>query len=273
MIELPEATVLAEQIKKTLTGQRIIHVIANASPHKFAWFTGDPIHYPSMLTGKVIQNTAAFGNYVEIHAEDKVLVISTPILYHAKGEKPPKKHQLWIEFEDCTALSCTVQMWGGMLCLSRGEEGSLIDYRIAKQKPSPFSAAFDPAYFVSLFAGSLDSISAKEFLATKQRIPGLGNGVLQDILWTARVHPRRKLSTLSPSDKANLYTATKDVLSAMTSQGGRDTERDFFGHPGGYQTILSKNTVDTPCPNCGTPIRKEAFMGGAVYTCATCQPL
>jgi formamidopyrimidine-DNA glycosylase len=97
--------------------------------------------------------------------------------------------------------------------------------------------------------------------------------VLQDILWTARVHPRRKLNTLSAFDKGNLYEAVKQVLSAMTVQGGRDTERDLFGRPGGYATILSKNTVDTPCPNCGMPIRKEAFMGGAVYTCATCQPL
>lgn len=273
MIEFPEAIVLAEQIKPTLTGKRIVHVLANASPHKFAWYTGDPASYPSLLIGKVIQNTAAFGNHVEIHAEDKLLVISTPILYHRKGEKPPQKHQLWVEFDDCTALSCTVQMWGGMLCLSQGETGSLVDYQIAKQKPSPLAAAFSPAYFENLFAETPDSSSAKEFLATKQRIPGLGNGVLQDILWTARIHPRRKLSTLSPTDKVNLYEAVKQVLSAMTVQGGRDTERDFFGRPGGYQTILSKNTVATPCPNCGTPIRKEAFMGGAVYICATCQPL
>jgi formamidopyrimidine-DNA glycosylase len=59
----------------------------------------------------------------------------------------------------------------------------------------------------------------------------------------------------------------------MTDLGGRDTEKDMFGHMGGYKTILSKNTLKNPCPNCGNEIVKEAYLGGAVYFCPTCQPL
>jgi formamidopyrimidine-DNA glycosylase len=59
----------------------------------------------------------------------------------------------------------------------------------------------------------------------------------------------------------------------MTDQGGRDTERDLFGCPGGYKTILSKFTVDTPCPACGTIIRKDPYLGGAIYCCPECQRL
>ena len=59
----------------------------------------------------------------------------------------------------------------------------------------------------------------------------------------------------------------------MAARGGRDTELDMFGRAGGYRTILSKNTVNTPCPVCGTIIGKEAYMGGAVYFCEKCQIL
>ena len=59
----------------------------------------------------------------------------------------------------------------------------------------------------------------------------------------------------------------------MTDLGGRDTEKDFFGNTGGYKTILSKNTVQNPCPDCGGAIFKEAYMGGAVYFCPVCQKL
>jgi len=45
MIELPEAVVIAQQITETLGGKRIAHAVANASPHKFAWYTGDPATY------------------------------------------------------------------------------------------------------------------------------------------------------------------------------------------------------------------------------------
>jgi formamidopyrimidine-DNA glycosylase len=146
-------------------------------------------------------------------------------------------------------------------------------YHIAKQKPSPLSNAFDRAYFDSLFDENTGGLSAKAFLATRQRITGLGNGVLQDILWKACIHPRRKMAELPDKAIQDMYEAVKDVLSVMTAQGGRDTERDLFGRPGGYKTILSKNTVGTPCPACGTVIRKESYMGGSIYVCTGCQKL
>jgi len=273
MIELPEAVVIAQQITDTLKGKRIARAVANASPHKFAWYTGDPENYQYLLPGKGIWGASAFGNHIEILAGDKTLVISTPIKYHAAGETPPTKHQLYLEFEDGSAVSCTVQMWGGMLCLSEGEEAGLPDYPLAKQKPSPLTDAFNRAYFNLLFNEDTPKLSAKAFLATEQRIPGLGNGVLQDILWKAHIHPKRKMGELRGEELDAMYSAVKQVLAAMTMKGGRDTERDLFGHPGGYKTILSKNTVDTACPACGTIIRKEPYLGGAIYFCSSCQSL
>ena len=68
-----------------------------------------------------------------------------------------------------------------------------------------------------------------------------------------------------------VFDSVKRVLAEMTRHGGRDTERDLFGQPGGYQTVLSKKTVDKPCPACGTVICKEPYLGGAIYFCPGCQ--
>jgi len=65
--------------------------------------------------------------------------------------------------------------------------------------------------------------------------------------------------------------SVKDILKAMTSAGGRSTEKDLFGQPGGYQVRLSAETKGTPCPRCGTEIVKEAYLGGSIYTCPECQ--
>ncbi len=273
MIELPEAVVIAHQITDSLKGKRIARAVANASPHKFAWYSGDPGNYQFVLPGMGIQGASAFGNHIEILAGDKTLVISTPIKFHAAGETPPTKHQLYLEFEDGSAVSCTVQMWGAMLCLSEGEEAGLLDYPLAKQKSSPLTDAFNRAYFDTLLNEGTPKLSAKAFLATEQRIPGLGNGVMQDILWTAHIHPKRKMGDLHSKELDVVFEAVKQVLAVMTMKGGRDTERDLFGHPGGYKTILSKNTVDTACPACGTVIRKEPYLGGAIYYCSECQSL
>jgi formamidopyrimidine-DNA glycosylase len=87
------------------------------------------------------------------------------------------------------------------------------------------------------------------------------------------MHPRKKVSTLAGKGKEVLFASVKTTLSAMAAGGGRDTELDLFGRPGGYRTILCKLTVNKPCPVCGTAIRKEAYMGGSVYYCGSCQVL
>lgn len=273
MIELPEAVVIAQQITETLGGKRIAHATANASPHKFAWYTGDPATYNDRLAGKVIGTGQGVAGNIEFTAGDMILAISAPIYYHRQGEKRPKKHQLLLEFEDGTAISSCAQMWGGFFCFPAGEKGGYPDYEIAKTRPSPLTDAFDRAYFDTLFDVDTPKLSAKAFLATEQRIPGLGNGVLQDILWTAHIHPKRKMGELTGHEIDAMYDAVKRVLAAMTAQGGRDTERDLFSNFGGYKTVLSKNTVDTHCPVCDAFIVKEAYLGGSIYYCTGCQTL
>jgi formamidopyrimidine-DNA glycosylase len=271
MIELPEATVIARQITETIAGRRVAHAVANASPHKFAWYTGDPAEYNARLQGKVIGSGAGAGGSIEFGAGDMVLSISAPIRYHAAGEKRPQKHQLLIEFDDGSAISSCAQMWGGFFCFPQGGEPGISDYAIAKTKPSPLTDAFDRDYFDTLSDANTPKLSAKAFLATEQRIPGLGNGVLQDILWASHIHPKRKMGELAPGQLDAMYEAVKRLLAQMTAEGGRDTELDLFGRAGGYRTVLSKNTVDQPCPTCGAPICKEPYLGGAIYYCPGCQ--
>ena len=75
--------------------------------------------------------------------------------------------------------------------------------------------------------------------------------------------------TFDMSEQARI----RSILADMTAQGGRDTEKTIHGHPGGYKTLMSKNALPHGCPVCGSEIRKETYMGGAVYYCENCQPL
>lgn len=275
MLEIPEAIVIGRQAAETLKGKRIESVIANHSPHKFAWFYGDPDEYESRLKGHTIDSAAAFGCMVEIAAGPMRIVLAegTSPRYYRPGEKLPAKHQFLAMFDDGSSLVGSAQMYGAVWAFP-AEQFENPYYLGAKRKPSPLTDEFDYAHYESLLEGQkLGSLSVKAFLATEQRIPGLGNGVLQDILWTARIHPKRKVSTLSDGELHTLFDSMKSVLNKMVAQGGRDTERDLFGIPGGYKTILSRNTVDSPCPVCGTIIKKAAYLGGSIYYCEECQSL
>lgn len=189
--------------------------------------------------------------------------------FFSAGEKLPLKHQLFIGFEDGSALVGTISMYGCMLCDKAENLEENIYYLSAKEKISPLSDEFDYKYYESLLNEKALKLSAKGFIATEQRIPGLGNGTAQDILLNAKIHPKKKMNTLTEEQKKILFESIKNTLKEMTDCGGRDTEKDLFGTPGKYKTKLCKKTAF--CQNCGGPVVKDNFLGGSIYFCLDCQ--
>ncbi|ULQ60523.1 hypothetical protein K7I13_04280 [Brucepastera parasyntrophica] len=202
MLEIPETRTIAEQCNSVIRGKKIRFAQANASPHGFAFYHDDPASYPALLEGSTIGETYAYSGMVEVEAGKTRLLIGDGInmRYLAPEKEPPKKHQLYILFEDSSSIVCTIQMYGGIWVYSEGENDNPY-YLIAKQKPNPLTDEFTESYFMDLFDGVKPSMSAKGFLATEQRIPGLGNGVLQDILFNARVNPKTKIQFLDTGEK------------------------------------------------------------------------
>lgn len=276
MNELPESITLAQQLQDTVIGKRVAQVQANASPHGFAFYWGDPKVYPDMLEGRTIEGASTHGMYVELLLSGGMRVAyfdGVNLRYAPSSEKLPAKHQLLLQMEDDSALVASVQMYGGLWAFPEGAADDNFYYRTAREKPSPLTDAFDAAYFEGVLRDAKPTLSAKALLATEQRIPGVGNGVVQDILFRARVHPKRKIQTLSSVQCDALFASLKDTLREMTALGGRDVEKDLFGQPGGYRTLLSNKTVQYPCPVCGGALLRQAFLGGNVYVCPICQPL
>ncbi len=275
MIELPEAVTLAAQASELVVGRVITAAEAGHTPHRLTWFTGEPSDYRAALTGRTLTGASAVGGHVVLEAGEVRVVLSDAAVprRHAPGERLPDRHQLRLDLDDGAALVVTVAMYGGIELLRDGDAGSPY-LAAARRAPSPLTAAFDADWFAGLLAADgVGRLSAKAFLATEQRVPGLGNGVLQDVLWVAGIHPRRKVATLSDAERAALHSAVTGTLRAMADAGGRDTERDLRGRPGRYPTVMCRGTLHLPCPRCGGPRSKEAYLGGSVYVCAACQPL
>ncbi|MCL2092494.1 MAG: hypothetical protein FWH11_15065 [Micrococcales bacterium] len=273
MIEIPEAATIARQAEQRLTGRSVVTAEAGHTPHGFACYYGDPARYGPMLAGETIVGARALARYVELDLGGLRLALADGVRPRllAAGVPRPAKHQLLVELDDGSALVCTIQMYGGIALLGDGDDTDPY-YQAARDALSPLTGAFTLDHLRALAAAAKPSLSAKGLLATEQRIPGLGNGCLQDILFTAGVHPQRRVDTLDDADLAEMHRTLVAVLRTMTDAGGRDTEKDLFGQPGGYTTILSAKTYDLPCPQCGGSITRKAFLGGNVYFCPTCQP-
>lgn len=272
MMELPESTTIARQMNDSVVGKRICRVLPPSKAHKFCWYAGDPSEYDATVSGSTVQSAEGFGIFAELAFDNgKRLCFNDGVNARlVSRDDAPKNHQLLMEFDDGTALVFTVAMYGGIILHDGTYDNEY--YLKSRTAISPFSDQFEP-YYRKRMAGSKPTLSAKAFLATEQRFPGIGNGVLQDILFAAGIHPKRKIGTLSDAERDNLLSCIVSVLRDMTARGGRDTEKDLFGCPGGYRVKLSKNTLASGCPRCGGQIVKETYLGGAVYDCPSCQPL
>lgn len=292
MLEIPESLTIAGQLNETIQGKRILEVEAAHTPHSFAWYSGEPAFYSEIMEGKEIGVSVGIGSMVEISLRSKQLGTENAggsnqgsdnsreysfivgdgatIRYFESGEALPEKYQTRITLEDGSSVICSIRMYGTMFLV----HPELFDnpyYLAAKRKPLPNTEDFTCKYFRELFDEVPGTLSMKAFLATEQRIPGLGNGVLQDILLEAGLHPKRKIGSLTEAQRRKTYDAVVETLRKMTLGGGRDTEKDLFGRKGGYHTLLSQRTVGKPCPYCGTEIRKANYLGGTVYFCPMCQ--
>src|SRR5512134_669406 len=275
MFELPEYTILARQINKTLVGKTIKKGNLGNSPHKFVWYNRKHDEFTRLTRRKIVGRACVQGRWLIIPLElGYSLVLGEcggKILFHPAGTELPEKYHLWLEFEDGSSFTVTTQMWGAMELFEAGKEQER--QYIKGMRVTPVERGFTFKYFSGLIDELLkgEKRSAKSLLTQDQLIPGLGNASAQDILFNAHLLPRRSLSELSPGQRRDLYNAIVSTVQEITEQGGRNDETDLFGKRGGYVRLMDNTAVGKPCPECGTKIQKSQYLGGACYFCPKCQ--
>lgn len=279
MIEMPEATTLANQMNVALTGKTVQRFGRGELVHKFLWLNRPVEEYASILAGKTVSGASSYGKSIYLHLETEHLLwfselggrlLYFPVEQTPPGQKLPSKVHLRWDFTDGSALVLILQMWGAVRLM---EGADLTQQPEAETGIPPLSTDFTFECFNELLESYPEKTKQgiKGFLVTSKYINGLGNGYLQDILFRAGIHPRRKIHAINEVERHRLYEAIQETMEQAIESGGRDNERDLSDRPGGYHRLMNNQVVGQPCPRCGTPIEKIAYLGGACYVCAQCQ--
>jgi formamidopyrimidine-DNA glycosylase len=103
----------------------------------------------------------------------------------------------------------------------------------------------------------------KAALMDQRLLAGLGNELVDDILWRAGLHPRARIDQLDEAAIDALQAAIDDVLGQAVPRGGTPSEgwlRSQRGEP------------DPRCPRCGSPLRRATVAGRTTYWCPSHQP-
>ncbi|TNF07620.1 MAG: hypothetical protein EP317_04415 [Bacillota bacterium] len=272
MIELPESKVFAKLGTKLFKGLEIVDVKALSSPHKFCWMNEKPDIMEEKLLNKKIKEVKSSAHYLRFMFEDGYeLACAEDVMFtYQKTIEDKDKHQLALTFDNGYSLLFKVKLYGFIVY---GIESHLKEtmqyYKVAVESIDPLSKDFTFDYFLQVTDMNEGKGSVKQALATNQHIPGLGNGILQDILFQAKMNPKRKINTLSDIDKHVLYDSVIHTIDQMTLFNGRDSVVNFVGEKGSYE-VLMKSDRNT-CPICQSLLKKEAYLGGKVIYCPSCQ--
>jgi formamidopyrimidine-DNA glycosylase len=272
MPEFPEITAIARQMNKEIAGKRIAD-IESKQPKNLNM----PVEeFVKIAKGKIVHNVSSKGKWIFIKLDPAYYMLinrgmNADVLYFTPNQKLPEKYQFKLTFADKTGFTIQFQWFGYIHLIS---EKNLNKHKLTAQLGiSPIDKGFTLEYFKNLLANKKGGI--KSFLIDQKNVAGIGNVYIQDILFKAKLHPNRKISTLSDKEINNLYDAIGDVLNRSIQLGGLTYEKDFYGQNGKFtinEFLVGYKTGKT-CPTCKTPIEKIKTGRTASYICPKCQTL
>ena len=272
MPELPEITVIARQMDREIKGKHIVNIEAKQPKN----LNIPAQEFVKTAKGKIVKNVSSKGKWIFIRLDPAYYMLinlgmNADLLHFTPNKKLPEKYQFKLTLADRTGFTVQFQ-WFGYIHLIH--EDHLNEHKLtAHLGISPVTKEFTFECFKNLLAGKKGS--TKSLLTNQRNIAGIGNVYIQDILFKAKLHPHRKISTLSKKEIHDLYNAIRDVLNHSIQLGGLAYEKDFYGQKGKLtiNDFLVGYKTGKPCPACATPIEKIKTGSTASFICPKCQPL
>ena len=277
-IELPEAKILAGQMEKELLGKQIVSFkLADYERlQKIGMLNKDERSF-NRLVNREIKSIQSRGNSILVKFDSAMNLLLSPeyggkIFYHASEEAVSGKFHLKLVFDDGTVLTVRLTSMGVIFAVNDEElERSYTYVRdFNPQVPSPMDGDFTFDRFSELL--SENNRMLKAVLVGKDAVlVGLSNSAFQDVIYRARLHPKRKAVDLSEDEQQVLYDAIRTMVEERLRLGGKDQFHDLYGKQGGYTPVMGSNMSGHSCPTCGTSIERLSHGGGQVYLCPVCQ--
>ncbi len=272
MPELPEITVIARQMDKEITGKCIADIEAK-QPKNLNISVSE---FTKKAKGKTVNKVSSHGKwlFIKLDPAHYLLVnlgMGAELTYFMSNQKLPEKHQFKLVFSDQTGFTIHFWWFGYIHLVS---ERNLPRHKLtAALGISPTDKEFTLDRFKKLLAARKTWV--KSFLLDQKNIAGIGNVYVQDILFKAKLHPNRKISTLSEEEINRLHKAIVDVLNDSIRLGSAAFESDFYGQRGKFtaNNFLVGYRTGKPCPICGATIEKIRTGSTASYVCPKCQIL
>lgn len=259
MPELPDVEVFKRYLDATALHKTIKHVDVEA-PALLEDMSVRSLQ--QRLTGHRFENTRRHGKYLLVELDSGSWLVmhfgmSGSLQYFKTDKAPPKYAQVTTEFDNGYALAYVAPRKLGKIAWVESAE----DW-VNKQELGTDALAVDEPSFREL-AQSRKAV--KCWLTEQTLFAGIGNIYSDEILFQARLHPKRSVDELDDGELARLFKAMKEVLTTAI-----DKQADPDAMPKSY--LLPHRKEGSQCPQCKGKVAKISACGRTGYYCPKCQP-
>jgi formamidopyrimidine-DNA glycosylase len=274
--ELPEVETVRLGLERHVAG-RSIDEVEVLHPRAVRRHVAGPADFSAALRGRDLAAPLRRGKYLWLPVGDDALLahlgMSGQLLIGEPGRPLSAHVRVRFTFRDGGPdLRFTDQRTFGHLLVSPG--GAELPSVIAHIAPDPLEPAFDAAVFAARLRTRRTGI--KRALLDQSLISGVGNIYADEALWRARLHWARASDGLRRPDVSRLLDAVHEVFAEALSVGGTSFDSLYVnvnGQSGYFERSLAVyGRAGQPCPRCGTPVRRDAFMNRSSFSCPVCQP-
>ncbi len=271
MPELPELEVVKEVLQRRIVGGAIaeVQVVPPGGPIVIRDFTGRG--FAEALVGQRISSVGRRGKFLLVEFNETnpplYLVINPKLTGRlqlaAPGDKKLPKTLVIFTFENGQQLRYVDQKQMGQLYLT-DKLDNVPDF--AKLGPEALDVSLEDFRLrLKPFRGEIKGVLTRgEFVA------GIGNAYADEILWTARLHPFRKRTQLTPEETGRLYEAMRTTLLDAIERVRVLMGESIHLEPREFMAVHMK--TGEPCPRCGTPISLIGANQRITNFCRRCQP-
>jgi formamidopyrimidine-DNA glycosylase len=277
MPELPEVETVRQGLARWVAGRRIAAVEVR-HPRAVRRHLPGPDQFGAVLLGRTVTGARRRGKYLWLPLDSGDAIIghlgmSGQLVLQPASMADEAHLRVRFSFDDGDPqLRFVDQRTFGGLAVSLG--GADLPAEIAHIARDPMDPEFsDPAFVAAL---RRRRTGVKRALLDQTLISGVGNIYADEALWRAGLHGGRPTGTLTRPAATRLLGNVRDVLAEALGAGGTSFDAlyvDVNGESGYFDRSLNVyGREGEPCPRCGAPVRREAFMNRSSYSCPRCQP-
>lgn len=286
MPELPEVETVRDGLERWVSTRTITSVQVR-HPRAIRRHLPGRADFQARLAARRVQRVLRRGKYLWLELDEPSLCIvahlgmSGQLLLQAADAVEPRHLHVVFDFDDDGPQLRFVDQrtFGGLMLdtlvpvTDHPERGETVPRSISHIGRDPLDPYFDERVTRARLRSRTSEI--KRVLLDQNLLSGVGNIYADESLWRARIHPQTPANVLSSVTAGRLLGHIHDVLTESLRAGGTSFDSLYVNVNGesGYfdRTLNAYGRENEPCPRCGRPLRRVAFMNRSSYFCPHCQ--